>query len=86
MTTTQSDRIAQMTPINQRALLTRRMAADYLSIGLTKFKSFECSGDITGMKIGAGREWRFRRADLDDLIERIATNTTNQDRMKRGQR
>jgi excisionase family DNA binding protein len=72
------------TPINQRAALTREMACDYLSIGRSTFRTYESSGDIKGFAIGNGREKRFKRTDLDDLIERIAAQDTNIDRAKRG--
>jgi hypothetical protein len=73
----------QATPINERAVLTRAMACDYLSIGKSLFRAYESSGDIKGFAIGSGREMRFRRGDLDDLVERIAQQDTNIDRMKR---
>lgn len=76
-------RAKQVTPINERAALTRAMACDYLSIGKSTLRSYECSGDIKGFAIGAGREVRFKRSDLDDLIERIADQDTNIDRAKR---
>jgi excisionase family DNA binding protein len=70
-------------PINQRALLTRRDAAAYLSVSYTLFRSFEASGDIKGIKIGTGRESRYRRSDLDEFIERLAAGELNIDRTKR---
>lgn len=73
----------QSAPINERAVLTRAMACDYLSIGKSLFRAYECSGDVKGFAIGSGREMRFRRADLDDLIQRIADQDTNIDRAKR---
>ena len=75
----------KVAPINERAVLTRAMACDYLSIGKSLFRSYEASGDVKGFAIGSGREMRFRRADLDDLIERIASGETNIDRTKRGE-
>jgi hypothetical protein len=81
--TTVADRLARAAPINQRALLSRQMAADYLSIGNTMFRQFEASGDIKGIEIGSGKEKRYRRSDLDDLVERIADKTTNIDKVKR---
>ncbi len=69
-------------PFNQRALLGRRDAADYLSISYTMFKAFEASGDIKGIKIGTGRECRYRRSDLDNLIDRLELQDTQVDRTK----
>lgn len=82
--TTTADRVARATPINQRVLLTRQMAADYLSISVTTFRQFEASGDLKGIPIGAGKEKRYRRSDLDELVEKIADQTTNIDKAKRG--
>jgi hypothetical protein len=81
---TKADRIASSAPINHRALLTRKMAADYLSIGLPLFDQYQASGDIKGIPIASGKEKRYRRSDLDELIEAMAAGTTNIDRVKSG--
>lgn len=81
---TKAERIAASAPINQRALLTRAMAADYLSIGQSMFRAFEASGDIVGLPIGTGKEKRYRRMDLDALIEAIADGNTKIDQVKAG--
>jgi hypothetical protein len=81
---TKAERMASSAPINQRALLTRKMAADYLSIGLPLFDQYQASGDIKGIPIASGKEKRYRRSDLDDLIEAIADQSTNIDRTKAG--
>lgn len=79
---TKAEKIAASTPINQRALLTRSMAADYLSLSVPTLKSYEDSGDLKGIPIGTGKEKRYRRSDLDDLIDRVAERRTNQDKVK----
>jgi hypothetical protein len=81
---TKAEKQAASAPINQRALLTRRMAADYLSIGLPLFDQYRASGDIKGIPIASGKEERYRRSDLDDLIEAMASRSTNIDRVKAG--
>ncbi|QDT07966.1 hypothetical protein K227x_63960 [Rubripirellula lacrimiformis] len=83
-TRTKAERIAAATPINQRALLTRPMACDYLSVSLNTFKGYESVKDIVGIPIGTGVEKRYRRCDLDDLIEAMATQSTKLDRLKVG--
>ena len=70
-------------PINQRALLTRKDAAAYLSISYTTFLAYEASGDVKGIKIGTGKEKRYRRSDLDTLIHKMEQGETNIDRTKR---
>ena len=70
-------------PINQRALLTRKDAAAYLSISYTTFLAYEASGDVKGIKIGTGKEKRYRRSDLDTLIDKMEQGETNIDRTKR---
>lgn len=79
---TKAAKRAASAPINERALLTRRMACDYLSMGGDAFRAYESMGDITGIPFGSGRELRFRRSELDDLIDRMADQTTNLDRKK----
>ena len=64
-------------PFNQRALLNRRDAAEYLSVSYNTFRTFEASGDIKGIKFGSGRESRYRRSDLDSLIDRLESGDTN---------
>ena len=71
------------TPINERALLTRQMAADYMSISYDLFIRYERSGDIKGMAISSGREKRYRRRDVDALIDAVAEGTTNIDKAKK---
>lgn len=66
----------QVTPVDERLLLTRQMAADYLSISLTTFKTFELSGDVKGFPFGSGKEKRYRRTDLDQLADRIEAGET----------
>ncbi len=68
-------------PINERALLTRKMAAAYLSISESRLDQYRLSGDIDAIKMG-GRSVRFRRVELDELIEKIASGETHVDRMK----
>lgn len=79
---TKAERIAERTPINQRALLNRAMAADYLSVSETFFRSLESSKDVQGIPIGTGKERRYRRADLDELIEKMAAGQLNIDKVK----
>ena len=43
---------------------------------------FESMGDIKGIPIGTGRELRFRRRDLDALIDAMAERNTKLDQRK----
>lgn len=79
---TKAERIASATPIDQRALLTRQMSCDYLSVSEGTFKSYESMGDIKGIPIASGLRLRFRRSDLDALIDAMANQSTNFDRKK----
>lgn len=56
-------------PINERALLTKQQAADYLSVSLTRVKQWIANGDIRPTRIGSSV--RLRRERLDELIDRI---------------
>ncbi|TWU22491.1 Helix-turn-helix domain protein [Novipirellula galeiformis] len=82
---TKAERIARATPIDQRLWLTRRMAADYLSVSNDTIIRFESTGDLKGIPIGSGREKRYKRVDLEELAERIEAQQTNIDRVKNGQ-
>lgn len=79
---TKAQRVAASAPIDQRALLTRRMACDYLSLSATSFTSYEKTKDIVGIPIGSGAEKRYRRRDLDSLIEAMASQSTRLDQLK----
>lgn len=70
------------TPINERALLTVNDATDYLSISRTRLDEYRACGDIKPIELGS-RNLRYRRRDLDELIEKIASKDTHFDRMTR---
>jgi hypothetical protein len=73
-------------PINERALLTRPMAMDYLSIGRDLFDQYERHGDIVGIPIGKGTERRYRKSHLDALVDSMERQDTKVDRLKRSQK
>jgi excisionase family DNA binding protein len=71
---TKADRIAKGRPINERALLTKQDAADYLSVSLSTFKRFVTNRDIKPIHVVSRA--MFRRTDLDELIDKLATGET----------
>lgn len=53
-------------------LLTTEQACEYLSIGVSTFKSLRAAGKIKSVKIGdGGKLVRFRRSDLDRFIDEL---------------
>lgn len=68
-------------PINERALLTESDAADYLSITRRTLYGYRTAGDITPICLG-NRNLRYRRRDLDELIDKIEAGETHLERMK----
>lgn len=55
------------TPLTERAALTRKDAADYLSISLRTLDAMIDNQTIPSIKIGASR--RLLRADLDAYLQ-----------------
>lgn len=55
------------TPLTERAALTRKDAADYLSLSLRTLDDMLADGTIPSLKIGASR--RILRADLDAYLQ-----------------
>ncbi len=80
---TKAERIASGRPINERALLKTGDACDYLSISRSLLDQFRAGGDIKAVPVG-NRSLRYRRLDLDDLIEKMANRDTHLDRMTAG--
>lgn len=74
MKETKADRIAKGRPINERALLTRQDSADYLSVSLSTFKRFIANKDIKPIHVVSRA--MFRRTDLDELIDKLASGET----------
>ncbi len=54
--------------MNQEVLLNVKQVAQYLQLKESTIYSWAQDGKIPAIKIG--RTWRFRRADLDEWLER----------------
>lgn len=68
MKKTKSERKATGAPINERGLLTKSQAADYLSIGVSSLDRLISVGEIVPIRLGDNSP-RIKRLDLDDWIE-----------------
>ncbi len=53
------------------ALMTREEAAEYLGIGKSSMSLLIAKGDIRGVKFYANGQPRYKRSDLDELIESL---------------
>ncbi len=67
-------------PINERSLLTRKMAAAYLSISESRLDEYRAAGDVKVVELGT-RNIRYRRRELENLIDKIEQKQTHFDRM-----
>ena len=66
-----SARIAASRGINERALLDKQMAADYLAVSLRTFSRMAQSSDFPKPILVHNNMERFRRLDLDRYIEQL---------------
>lgn len=67
-------------PINERAILTKKMAAAYLSISESRLDQYRASKDVKAIEFGS-RNLRYRRTELDALIDRIENKETHFEKM-----
>lgn len=53
------------------ALMSRQVGASYMGISPTEFSVLIAEGKITGCALRPGGQPRYRRSDLDDLIDSL---------------
>lgn len=51
-------------------LLTVEEVAEILKLSAYKIRELCKKGELSGFKLGDGRQWRIQRADLEDYINR----------------
>lgn len=80
---TKAAEIAKAMPANERYLLTRKVAAEYLGISTDAIYEHEVNGDIGSARYGKGKNAKclYRRKDVEQLGEMIFGGRTFLDRM-----